>query len=352
MWNFGVSKFSPRRSADISNLEKINLKKLSHQNNIGNQQSPLTSSADYVNLPFDFAAAMSVQNGNRSPNMTSASPQSPEIVSRSQDSIVETGATSILSCRIKNHENSKITWRKTEPNPIAITQTAKYAYTVTGSGEARLMIQQTTLSDSGLYVCAVSNRFGITQCTIGVTVLSTQLDVLTEQNIEILTPTSLRVNWESLNAYYLEYCQIGTMQWIKQEEQPIRSKHIVTGLMCGESYTFRFVCPTSGVASLPSAAITMPLSETHLWTQQQFSNRYTPLSELGRGRFSVIRLASDMITGQHVALKQISRRHQDLNTTQEEYKLLASAQHPGIVRGLAFFENAPTPGADTIVMEL
>lgn len=318
-----------------------------------------------MNLPFDFNQALSPQNGNQSPNhnSTAASPsllpggilpyQAPEIVSRSQDCMVETGATAVLTCRIRHYENAKITWRKTEPNPSPIAQSAKFNYTVLNSGEARLMIAQTTMADSGLYVCSVSNRYGTTQCTIGLTVLSSQLDVLTASNIEVVGPTSVRVNWESMNAYFIEHCQIGTMKWIKSSDVPVKSKHILTGgFSAGQSYMLRLVCPNSGVASLPSPAITMPISETHMWQQQQFSNRYAPLTELGRGRFAVLRLASDLVTGQHVALKQVSRRHQDVGTTQEEYKLLASAQHPNIVRGLALFENAPTPGCDTIVMEL
>lgn len=350
LWNFS-SKFSPRRSADISNLEKFNFRKMQQQN-----------SADYVNLPFDFNQSLSLQNGNQSPNhnnisnttKTFATPlhQPPEIVSRSQDCMVQTGTTAVLSCRIRNYENGKITWRKTEPNPSPISQSTKFNYNLTNAGEARLMITHTTMADSGLYVCAVSNRYGMTQCTIGLTVLSSQLDVLTESNIEVVGPTSARINWESLNSYYIEHCQIGTMKWLRTDEKPAKSKHILTGLSPGESYTLRLVCPNSGVASLPSPPIIMPLSDTHMWQQQQFSNRYTILSELGRGRFAVIRLASDLVTGQRVALKQVYRRHQDLGTTQEEYKLLASAQHPNIVRGLALFENAPTPGSDTIVMEL
>lgn len=155
-----------------------------------------------------------------------------------------------------------------------------------------------------------------------------------------------------MNPYIVEYCRIGTIKWMKSDDKPGRSRVTVAALLAGESYTFRLVCPISGVACLPSAEIVMPLNETHMWQQQQFVSRYTSVSELGRGRFSVVRLASDMITGQPVALKQISRRHQDLGTTQEEYKLLASTQHPNIVRGLALFENAPNLGGDTIVMEL
>ena len=326
-------------------MEKLNLKKMSpHSPHID-----VSATADYVNL-LDLA-----DYKVRSPTSPTVllHQQHPEIISRSKDTIIKTGGTILLCCRVRNFENSQISWRKTEPNPMAVTQSAKINIAVSNSGEARLTIHQATMSDSGLYVCAVSNRFGTTQCTIGVTVMSSQMDVLSETNIEVLTPTSVRLNWDSLNSYIVEYCQIGTMHWRRlHDDKPVYSKYIVGGLVAGDSYTFRLVCPNTGVASLPSTAVTMPISETHLWQQQQFSNRYKPMSELGRGRFAIIRLASDLITGQRVALKQISRRHQDLGTTQEEYKLVSSAHHPNIVRGLAFYENAPTPGADTIVMEL
>lgn len=342
----------------------MSLKKISHSTTTNSSTS---SNADYVNLPFDFQYGASISsNGNQSPTTSTASSgahsspalpssvayQAPEIVSRSQDCTIPTGATAILSCHIRNYEHAKITWRKTEPNPAPIVQSTKFSYTVTAAGEARLLIGQTNSADSGLYVCAVSNRYGTTQCTIGVSVLASQLDVLNERSIELVGPTSCRIIWESLNVYLIEACQIGTAHWIRLDSHPVRSKSILTGLAAGESYTFRLVCPNTGSASIPSPAVTMPLSETHMWQQQQFTNRYATLSELGRGRFSTLRLASDLVTGQHVVLKQISRRNQDLATTKEEYKLLASAQHPNIVRGLALFENAPTPAADTIVMEL
>lgn len=315
-----------------------------------------SSTAEYVNLlldkPYGTSQSPAPHNGNQSPGAHSVAHQAPEIVSRSQDCTVPSGATAILSCHIRNHEHAKITWRKAEPNPAPIGQSAKFSYTVTAAGEARLVIAQTSLQDSGLYVCAVANRYGMTQCTVGVSVLASQLDVLSERSVEVVGPTSVRIGWESLNVYLIEACEVGASSWMRLDDQPVRSKQILTGLAPGESYTFQLVCPTSRATSVASAAVTMPMSETHMWQQQQFTNRYTTLSELGRGRYSALRLASDLVTGQHVVLKQISRRHQDLGTTKEEYKLLASAQHPNIVRGLALFENAPTPGADTIVMEL
>lgn len=361
IWSFGVSKLSPsRRSVDITNLEKQNTASAKK-----NQQN-----YDYSNLSQDFNNSALMQNidiklNNHSEIVNNLSGNQilgpPEILSRSQDMAIQVGYMAVLSCRIKNYEGAKITWRKTEPNQMVIQNSSKFNYTTSSSGEARLAINQTASTDSGMYVCAVSNRYGSTQCTIGVTIVSkssshdnTQLHG-TDINIEVVNPTSVRVSWDftsATNSYVIEYCRIGTMKWTKNDDKPVRSRYILTGLTPGESYTFRLLCLNTNVASLPSTSVTMPLSETHMWQQQQFNNRYTTLSELGRGRFAVIRLASDSVTGHHVALKQISRKHQDLLTTQEEYKILASVQHPNIVRGLAFFENAPNQGIDTIVMEL
>lgn len=343
LWNFSISKLSPRRSVDCSNFDKLNAK---------NQ-----TAFDYINLPSQLQntqlnAAVSPTNDNKS--LTSSyhqqHSQSPEIISRSQDCLIETGATAVLSCHIRNFENSKVTWRKTEPNPTQINPSNKFNFNLTNNGEARLMITDLTNSDSGLYVCAVSNRYGTTQCTIGLTVIS-QIESLGESNIEVLSPTSVRLNWDSSSSYIVEYCRLGSMMWLKADENPVKSMAVVQALTPGETYSFRLICANSNVVSLPSPSVVMPANETHLWQQQQFSNRYFSVSELGRGRFSVVRLAKDSVTGHFVAMKQISRRKQDLNVTKEEYKLMASTIHINTVRGLALFENAPCIGVDTIIME-
>lgn len=288
---------------------------------------------------------------------------SPEIVSRSQDTAVQVGNSVIISCHIRNADGAKVIWRKTEPICMIIpNSTPKFQCSVTTNGEARLQINKTDMQDSGVYVCAVSNQFGIVQCAIGLTVLGShhshieEMAYSTDIYVEIVNPTSVRVSWDfsasTTNSYIIEYCRTSTNNWSSNDDKPVRSRYILTGLIPGESYTFRLLCPNTNIASLPSASVTMPLSEQHMWQQQQFNNRYTSLSEVGRGRFSIVRLATDSVTGQKVALKQISRKYQDLITTQEEYKLVASAQHPNIIRGLALFENAPIQGIDTIVMEL
>jgi len=136
-------------------------------------------------------------------------------------------------------------------------------------------------------------------------------------------------------------------------------------------FSFRLVSCHNLAVSLPTVAVSLPIADTLIWQQEQFNRRYIELEEIGRGRFSIVRLAKDrgnfllhflyiqgvinwVSTGTNVqvALKQISRRKQAHHITQAEYGLLAKMEHPNIIRSLALFDNAPLPGIDTVVLEL
>lgn len=345
---------SSRRSMDIQHLEK--------------QYSSASSGQLLLkNLPNDNRSSSHIKFvcGNDPIPLIGA----PEIISKCENVAVPIGSVAILSCQVKNSDGTKVTWSKSEPNATTISNMIKYNWFMTTKGEARLVVNGAVASDSGIYICSVSNRHGTAQCSIGLTVLSSSAadtsSWIIEEDLEssgavisaeLYNCTSVRISWDftsaTTNSYIIEYKTSDSTQWLRNDDKPVRSRYIMTDLTPGESYVFRLLCINTNVTSLPSASITMPLTENHMWQQQQFNHRYSVLSELGRGRFSVVRLAADTTTGQYVALKQISRKFQDAITTQDEYKLMAATQHPNIVRGLAFFENAPSNGFDTIVMEL
>lgn len=349
-------------SLSLSTKQIIPEKTIDFHNRRPHTTSPSKQHYSLTNLNFDFNHALSICSEG---DISNSNNVAPEILSRTKDMIVEAGQTVVLSCHIRNEISANTVWRKMEPDCMIITNSsAKFQSSyLSSTGDSRLHINNVEPQDSGVYVCAASNQFGIAQCAIGLTVMTTiehtdndDIDYGTDVYVEVVNPTSVRVSWDfsasTTNSYIIEYCRTSSNNWIMKDDKPVRSRYILTGLIPGEGYTFRLICPNTKMASSPSASVTMPLSEQHMWQQQQFNNRYTSLSELGRGRFAIVRLATDSVTGQKVALKQISRKYQDLATTQEEYKLLALAQHPNTVRGLALFENAPLQGIDTIVMEL
>lgn len=66
----------------------------------------------------------------------------------------------------------------------------------------------------------------------------------------------------------------------------------------------------------------------------------------------MVKLAEDRGTGQRVALKQVDTRKVSQTCIRAEYCLLTSLSHSAIIRAFAIFENAPSLGVDTIVLEM
>uniref|UniRef100_A0A1B0EX37 Uncharacterized protein n=1 Tax=Lutzomyia longipalpis TaxID=7200 RepID=A0A1B0EX37_LUTLO len=277
-----------------------------------------------------------------------------EIVSRSQDVTVQEGMSAILSCRLRNHQYTKITWRKTEPDAFVVRQDEKFDVSMAPNGEARLIVKNTRASDSGLYVCYVENSLHQSQnlqCTIGLSVVASPTPIHDDPILSIVNSTTVKITWSPPNPCIVEYCQIGSSDWVTETKAPVLPSYEVGNLLAGETYSFRLVNPTTGLTGVSSLSVTLPTNDMELWQQQHFSHRYTIVSELGRGKSSVVRLARDTGTGQLVASKQISRNFQSFAQTQAEYKVIAAIQHTNIVKGLCLYQNAPHPGTDTIVME-
>ncbi|XP_054274180.1 triple functional domain protein-like isoform X3 [Macrosteles quadrilineatus] len=140
----------------------------------------------------------------------------------------------------------------------------------------------------------------------------------------------------------LQLCDHETGQWRTTETMHSPDGRVVTGLSAGHTYSFRL--------GDRCACVTIP-HETR-WQQEQFERRYQQLHVIGRGRTAVVRKARDRGTDQRVALKQVERRRVPQLVTRAEYNHLVALNHPSLIHGLALFENAPSLGLDTIVMEL
>lgn len=227
--------------------------------------------------------------------------------------------------------------------------------TQTEDGLATLIINNVKNTDSGTYLCCVSNEVGSSQCTANLTVTDTAPS-LKEPKIQAISSTSVLLEWEhdTYDQFYVEYCKLGTGEWISPNNNTaIKSNsYTMEHLIPGETYSFRIVSVQSKLNSPPSVPITLPVAENLRWQQEQFDRRYIELEEIDRGRYSIVRRAKDRVTGHEVALKQVSRRKQPHQVTQAEYTLLARIQHSNIIHAMALFDNAPVPGLDTIILEL
>lgn len=296
--------------------------------------------------------------GRRSIDVTNYSDNitCPEFREKIKDISVQCGSKVMFLCKVKPcTKNLQISWRKTGPDPCVMRNSGRFVLNQTQEGTATLLINNVRISDSGTYLCSASNDIGSTQCS-AVLIVSDSLQPLREPKIQVLSCSSVLLEWESesYTHFYVEYCKLGTGEWITSNvNSPINTfSYTIEQLIPGETYSFRIVASQNQLVSLPSVAVTLPVADNLRWQQEQFTRRYIELNEIGRGRFSVVKKAKDRGTGFEVALKQVFRRKQTHKITQAEYALLAGMQHTNIIHAMALFDNAPVPGLDTIVLEL
>lgn len=280
----------------------------------------------------------------------------PEFSEKIKDVTIHCGLKAIFKCRVKPcGRNLHISWRKTEPDPCVMRNSGRFVITQSDEGETLLIINNTRSSDSGTYLCTISNEVGSTECSASLTVAEA-CSPLPEPRIQVLSCSSVLLEWESdsYKQFLVEFCKLGTGEWLSPNNHlPLNSlSYTVEHLIPGETYSFRVIALPNKIVSLPSLALTLPFADNLRWQQEQFKRRYMELEEIDRGRYAIVRKAQDRGTGNEVALKQVFRRKQSHKVTQAEYTLLAGIQHFNIIHAMALFDNAPIPGIDTIVLEL
>lgn len=207
-----------------------------------------------------------------------------EIMSRSQDVTVNEGTSAILSCRLKNYQYSKITWRKSEPESYILRQDEKYDISVTPTGEARLIIKHTRMTDSGMYLCCVENNLQSPnslpyhlQCSIGLVVVPSQNPTsLYEPLLSIIDSKTISIAWNPSNTpCFVEYCRIAgggeTMTWRRETVNPVMPNYEIRNLKPGDSYTFRLMNPVTGIVGVASLTLTLPANDVELWQLQHVS---------------------------------------------------------------------------------
>ncbi|XP_044733840.1 triple functional domain protein isoform X3 [Chrysoperla carnea] len=273
-------------------------------------------------------------------------PGRPHLASKPTDVIASANSDAVIECKLESWTNDLyVTWRKIEPNPIVLRSNDRIQMTLM-NGIATLLIKNCHESDSGIYQCTIANDSGTVQCVANLNIIPSK-----HLQAEVVTCSSVALSYASemyrnSDKWHVEYCEAGTAHWQSAVGGPRSGHYLVEHLIPGTSYTFR----VNG--GQPSAAVALPPADSSRRAQEQFHRRYAEGEELGRGRYSVVRAATDRGTGQKVALKQAWRARRSRSATHSEYSLLSSTEHQNLLRALAMFEHAPRPGMDTIVMEL
>ncbi|XP_056894430.1 obscurin isoform X3 [Takifugu flavidus] len=152
--------------------------------------------------------------------------------------------------------------------------------------------------------------------------------------------------------YCVQYCTDATGgDWTLLSEEVADSCYVVKDLPRGASYVFRVSCITKtgagpfSDASVPVVMATHP-EETHIpliqtespgskvigLDQQTHQKTYSFLSEINRGRFSIITMCRDVETSQVFAAKVTPYKAEQRQLVLREYQLLKKLHHPHLVQ--------------------
>ncbi|XP_040040446.2 obscurin isoform X3 [Gasterosteus aculeatus] len=151
--------------------------------------------------------------------------------------------------------------------------------------------------------------------------------------------------------YCVQYCTDGAAAWTVLSEEVTESCYVVKDLPRGASYVFRIGCITktgAGPFSDASAPVVMathpeeiaiPLIQTEslgskvTGSEQQTTHKnYNFLSEINRGRFSVVNLCRDAETSQVFVAKITPYQAEQRQLVLREYQLLKRLHHPHLVQ--------------------
>ncbi|XP_071942493.1 kalirin-like isoform X2 [Antedon mediterranea] len=267
------------------------------------------------------------------------------------------GSVASFTCQVTGRPAPTLTWKG--PDNSVLHQNFRTRMFELHDGLAGLEIIGCTFEDRGKYTCFANNDVGSKS-------LSAILSVKGKPGspsiptIHDKTPTSVEVRWQppehtgncSITAYTVECAQKGlnTVKWEVVAVYVVDLLYHVEGLTPSGMYVFRISANNEVGISLPSEPsetvvlpeMIGPVSNTTglvtLW-RTDFEENFILLGELGRGRFSVVRMCSDRVNQRDVAAKFITKKLMCKDQVESEMAILRSILHPSIVPFISCFES-------------
>ncbi|XP_052236412.1 kalirin-like [Dreissena polymorpha] len=281
---------------------------------------------------------------------------SPSVTVPLENLTAQAGDVAVFTCRICGRPRPIISW--TLNNSVPVVADHRTVILCREDGVVTLQISNVTPADSGEYACITNSDIGgaVTRATL--TVLD-RPDPPTKPTVKSQVGTSVHLEWRppptmpsgQIQGYTIELNEVGLDYWQAGIPYVPTTSQVLGDLNPGSIYQFRVRANNAiGMSdpSLPSDFVTIP-SESELTEKEDsnfttwkttYSNDFTELEELERGRFAVVKKTSQNCSGQHFAAKMIKRRGTSKTLVETEYNTLQSLDHTGLVRAHDLYETS------------
>ncbi|XP_039610043.1 obscurin-like [Polypterus senegalus] len=285
----------------------------------------------------------------------------PSFIEELQDQAVYFGQEVTLSCKTLGHPTPEIRWLK---EGSQIKSSTHIELTTKAKDTHMLTILSAEEEDLGSYRCVASNSCGeaSTSCTLIVSDLPTSLSC---PEVIQVDEDGVMLMWKPIESsesitYNIQY-RVEGGEWNTMAENVEDSCYTVSSLPKGIVHSFRVACVNKagmGAYSEPSAEITIgehyedyhipliraistgPESSSTLQYQHphlQMHKTYTFMSEINRGRFSIIRQCREDLTDIIFAAKITPYKAERRQAILQEYHILKKLQHSNVVKLQAAF---------------
>ncbi|XP_031413764.1 kalirin isoform X2 [Clupea harengus] len=271
------------------------------------------------------------------------------------------GETVVLCCKVCGRPKPKITLKGPDQSPIV--NNSRFTINIRDTGDILLKICNLLPQDTGIYTCVAVNDHGTASSSASIKVQGIP-SAPARPVAQEASSSAVIVHWLppassgncTVSSYTVEYRQEDSLVW-----QPSVSTSDVCvkieDLIPGGHYQFRVGASNPwGVSppSEPSNMVTLPSGPSTydgmgIQWKDHFESAFTEISEIGRGRFSVVKKCLNKATKKEVAVKCVNKKMQKKEQVAHEADILKHVQHPQLV---ALSDTYETASAYVLVLEL
>ncbi|XP_008436614.1 kalirin isoform X2 [Poecilia reticulata] len=285
----------------------------------------------------------------------------PEFLVPLSDVACAFGETVVLCCKVCGRPKPTVTVKGPDQNPV--TSNNRFTIDIRDTGDILMKICNLMPQDTGIYTCVAVNDHGSASSSASIKVQGIPA-APGRPLAQEASSTTVLVHWPppassahcAITSYAVEYRQEDSFLW--QQAASCREECVqIDNLIPGGHYQFRVRASNRwgvGPPSQPSNMVTLGsctsgCDGTGIHWKESFESVFTEISEIGRGRFSVVRKCLSKSTKKEVAVKFVNKKMQKKEQVAHEADILRHVQNHQLVALLDTYES---PTSLMLVLEL
>ncbi|RXN00573.1 Kalirin [Acipenser ruthenus] len=272
------------------------------------------------------------------------------------------GQTVVLCCKISGRPKPNITLKGPDQN--LVVNNIRFTIDIRDTGEILLKICNLMPQDTGIYTCVAVNQYGTASSSASIKVQGVPT-APSRPEAQERGCTSVILRWLppaskgncAISSYAVEYREEDSLPWQQCVVSTLDTFLLIDDLTPGGQYQFRVSASNPWGISAPSEPSNIVMLSSNdsscdgigIPWKDNFESAYIELSEIGRGRFSIVKKCVHKATKKEVAVKFVSKKMKKKDQVAHEAAITQHLLHPQFLSLCDIYES---PGSFILVLEL